>query len=135
MAQAIGPVLVVDDDQDSRAFLAVILEMLGIKVLTATDGEEALAIARHHRPCLILLDVMMPGMDGFSFRETQLKTAEIAAIPVILVSAFPDQAQIQRRLGPIRVVPKPVEIDQLIAQVLTLCNPSAGGYGVRPNAC
>jgi len=125
MAHATGPVLVVDDDEDSCAFLAVILGMLGFKVLPATDGEEALAVARHHRPCLILLDLMMPGMDGFSFREAQLQSAEIADIPVILVSAFPDQSQIQRRLGPMRAVPKPVEIDQLITQVLTICEPPA----------
>src|SRR6476620_731910 len=121
MAHATGPVLVVDDDEDSCAFLAVILGMLGFKVLTATDGEEALAVARHHRPCLILLDLMMPGMDGFSFREAQLQSPELAGIPVLVMSALRAE-QIRRRMGPLPAVAKPIEMDELIAQVVALCD-------------
>ena len=127
MARAIAPVLLVDDDADCRAFVAMILGMLGFKVLTATDGEDALALARDHRPCLILLDLMMPRMDGFSFREAQLQTPEVADIPVILISALRDHAQIRGRLGPVPALPKPIEIDELIAQVVTVCEPATGG--------
>src|SRR4029453_4520753 len=101
-------------------FLSMTLGLLGFKVITATDGEEALALARDHQPCLILLDLMMPGMDGFSFREAQGQTPEIADIPWILISALPaDRSEILQRLGPLPAVRKPIEIDELITQVVT----------------
>jgi CheY-like chemotaxis protein len=123
MAQAVATVLVVDDDADSRAFVAMVVGMLGLKVLTASDGEEGLALARDHQPSLILLDVMMPGMDGFSFREAQLQAPELAEIPVLVMSALREE-QLQPRLGAVPALSKPVEIDELITQVKTLCKSS-----------
>jgi len=121
MPQATAPVLVVDDEDDSRAFVAMVVGMLGLKVITASDGEEALALARDHHPCLILLDLMMPGMDGFSFREAQLQAPELAGIPVLVMSALRAE-QIRRRMGPLPAVAQPIEMDELIAQVVALCD-------------
>jgi CheY-like chemotaxis protein len=120
MVKATRPVLIVDDDADSRAFLGMVLQMIGCRVVVAADGEEALALARDHQPCLILLDLMMPGMDGFSFREEQLRTPELAGIPVILISALREE-QVQGRLGKVPAVAKPIDLDELLSKVAAVC--------------
>jgi len=115
------PVLVVDDDAASREGLINILRVEGYPATGAADGEEALEVAEAVHPCLILLDLMMPGMDGFSFREAQLQAPELAGIPVLVMSALRAD-QIRRRMGPLPAVAKPIEMDELIAQVVALCD-------------
>ena len=115
------PILVVEDDEDSREFLATFLRAQGYLVTTAANGEEALTKARQKHPRLILLDLMMPGMDGFAFRAAQLRSPEVANIPVILISGLEDDTQIARRLGPMAEVPKPINIDRLLEQVALSC--------------
>jgi CheY-like chemotaxis protein len=115
------PILIVEDDDDSRAFLATFLRAEGYSVTTAANGEEALAVALQQHPRLILLDLMMPGMDGFAFRGAQLRSPEVANIPVILISGLDDDAQIARRIGPMAEVPKPINTDKLLEQVALFC--------------
>ena len=115
--------MVVDDDDDSRGFVAMVLGMLGFTVITATDGDEALALARDCHPCLILLDLIMPRMDGFSFRAAQLQNPELAGIPVLVMSAL-DAAQIHGRIGSLPALLTPVEVDDLINHVVRLCQPT-----------
>ena len=80
-------VLVVDDQPDARVFLAVLLQTNGYAPVMAKDGAEGLAKARHHRPDLIILDVMMPG-EGGARMYRQLKTdSALKAIPVIMSTA------------------------------------------------
>ena len=121
MLDAERPILIVEDDDDSREFLATLLRTEGYLVVTAANGEEALAVARKHRPRLILLDLMMPGMDGFAFRAAQLRTPELANMPVILISGLEDESQIARRIGPLAEVRKPVNVDRLLEQVALYC--------------
>ena len=116
-----APILVVDDDANSRAFLARLLQSEGYAAIEARDGEEALALAREWRPCLILLDLMMPGMDGFEFREAQRRSPEIANIPVIVISAIADRAQISRQLGSIPSANKPIDFMVLLGLVAQCC--------------
>jgi len=80
-------VLIVEDDSDIRAVLAEALELEGYEVSLAADGAQALRIARERAPDLILLDLMMPVMDGWSFRAAQLADCELADIPLVVVSA------------------------------------------------
>lgn len=122
MPKPAGPILVVDDDTNSRAFLARLLQSEGYVVAEAGDGEEALALAREWRPCVILLDLMMPIMDGFSFLEAQSRSPEIADIPVIVISAIADRAQVARRLGPIQSATKPIDFNVLLGQVAHCCD-------------
>ena len=85
------PVLVVDDDPDIREAMTAILEGEGYTVSEARDGAEALALLRGgNAPCLILLDLMMPVMDGWSFRAAQLADPALAEIPVVILSAAAD---------------------------------------------
>src|SRR5690242_8221951 len=86
-----GHVLVVEDDADIREAIAMTLEDEGYGVLTAADGQQALdRLKTAARPIVILLDLMMPGMDGFQFREEQLREPAFASIPVVLLSAGRD---------------------------------------------
>src|SRR5205823_5747425 len=104
-------VLVVEDDPTTRDAMKMILEFGGFRVAEAANGREALDQLRSAPPpCLILLDLMMPVMDGRQFREEQRKAPELASIPVVVVSAdtdLPDQA---RTLGAVGYLQKPVDV-------------------------
>src|SRR6187549_1262395 len=82
-------ILVVEDDTDIRESLVEVLEDEGFGVRAAADGRQALDVLRAERPLpdLILLDLMMPVMNGFQFREQQLSDAAFAGIPVVVVTA------------------------------------------------
>jgi CheY-like chemotaxis protein len=81
-------VLVVDDDPDVRELMSQLLEMEGCRVQSAADGREALALLRRGpRPDAILLDLRMPGMNGWEFRAAQLADSALASIPVYVLTA------------------------------------------------
>jgi CheY-like chemotaxis protein len=75
------PVLVIEDDQDCRELLQRWLDLLGVPVLTANHGAEGLRVARKQKPCLILLDFMMPIMGGREFRLIQAADSAINDVP------------------------------------------------------
>ena len=83
-----GCILVVDDERDIRDTIAELLAEEGYAVEEAGDGAEALAKARDCHPVMVLLDLMMPGMNGWEFRARQRGDPELAAIPVIVLSAL-----------------------------------------------
>src|ERR1700678_2433356 len=86
-----GRVLIVDDERQNRRLLEVMLATEGLELLTATSGEEALAMVAHEPPDLVLLDVLMPGMDGYDVTR-QIKGNPLTKhIPVILVTAEGDR--------------------------------------------
>ena len=84
-----GAILIVDDDNDVRSALSELLEEEGFSVKGAPNGREALALLRGGtvHPAVILLDLMMPGMDGWDFRSEQMRDPQLAAVPVVIVSA------------------------------------------------
>src|SRR5262249_1755713 len=83
-----GIVLVVDDDSDIRGALCELLEDEGYRVVAASNGEEALVyLNSRERPCVILLDLMMPVMDGWEFRRQQQKDPRWSQIPVVVITA------------------------------------------------
>lgn len=89
-------VLAVDDDPTILRLLQVNLEMEGHEVLTAEDGNSALAVIRAARPEVVLLDVMMPEMDGFQVCEAVRADPDIADTPIVFVSARAQQADLDR---------------------------------------
>lgn len=115
-----SPVLVVDDDLDSRTLLEMALSAAGYPVVSAANGAEALTVARRFHPAVILLDLMMPVMDGYAFRAAQLREAEIAAIPVICVSGRHDALAAARQLQIAECIVKPFELDTIIERVRAL---------------
>jgi CheY-like chemotaxis protein len=115
-------VLVVDDDRDIRDSLIEMLEAHGYRAAGAANGREALALLETspHPPCLILLDLMMPVMDGRGFREEQLKHPAWAQIPVVVISAYSD-AQAQARALDLECLRKPLGLRPLIEVVRRHC--------------
>jgi CheY-like chemotaxis protein len=84
-------VLVVDDDSDGREIMAIVLTYDGFLTTTAGSGEEALAVVAQQRPDLILVDVRMPGMNGYDFAATIKGNAATRDIPIIMMSALSDR--------------------------------------------
>ena len=80
-------VLVVEDDNDLRESICTVLKDAGYTSWAAENGEVALARARAERPCVILLDLMMPIMNGWEFRSEQLRDPQLSSIPVIIMTA------------------------------------------------
>jgi two-component system response regulator MprA len=116
-------VLVVDDDPDIRLVLRMILEAQGYAVIDAADGAEALALLRDHRPALILLDLMMPGVDGVQFRALQQQDPALAPIPVVLLSGGGTVAKKAEEMGVEGFLAKPPELRQVLAEVERHCRP------------
>jgi CheY-like chemotaxis protein len=113
-------ILVVDDDDSIRELLALILESRGFEVETAEDGEEALDRLHSRKPpALVLLDLMMPGMDGITFVDELRKRAPYAAVPVVVISG--DQratARLERAKVDVQeCMIKPIELDALLHTV------------------
>jgi CheY-like chemotaxis protein len=113
------PVLVVEDDFDLRDAVADALRDAGHEVLLASNGAEALAVLRNGgpRPGLILLDLMMPVMDGWEFRQKQLADPALASIPVVALSAHADV----RHFEAAENLAKPVSLQKLLDTVARFC--------------
>ena len=111
-------ILIVEDDEGVQEALANVLSEEGYEVEVARDGNEALQrLESGPAPSLILLDLMMPQMDGIEFRARQLANSRLANIPVIVVSARPDARSTAERLGAVDVLPKPMHFDALLHAV------------------
>jgi len=107
-------VLVIDDDADVRDLLKVALEAEGYYVSGADNGRAALDHLRSHAvTCIILLDLMLPIMDGSHFRTAQLHDRSLAWIPVVVMSGGPDSDRHARQLGARRLVRKPLDLDEV----------------------
>ncbi len=112
-------VLAVDDDEDNLLLLAYVLEPLDCSLITAVDGLSALAIARTHRPDLILLDVLMPYMDGTEVISQLRNDENTKAIPAIAVTALavPEDRNRLLRLGFNDYISKPYMLEDVEARV------------------
>jgi len=116
-------VLVVDDDDDFRDSVAQVLDEDGFAVLTASDGREAIEVlhSASTKPSVILLDMMMPVMDGWEFREAQRNDPELASIPVAVFSAQPNIEATARSIEAAACFRKPLSLDYLIDTLDSLC--------------
>lgn len=106
-------VLVVDDESDIREAVAEVLADEGYEVLGARDGAEALQKLREHHPDLVLLDLMMPRMNGWEFRAAQKGDPDCSGIPVIVVSALGRATGFDAD----DYLQKPFEVDRLLTAV------------------
>ena len=109
-------VLVVEDDFAIRSNLRLLLSAAGYAVQQAKNGQEALNImqTQHELPTLVLLDIMMPVMDGWQFRKHQIKDQRLAAIPVIVMTADGHAEQKSLELEAQGYVRKPIDIDSFL---------------------
>jgi PAS domain S-box-containing protein len=109
-------VLVVDDDPEACEIISHHLTRSGFETVAALSGAEGLALAKEIRPCAITLDVMMPEMDGWCVLEALKSDAELAEIPVVMVSMRDDKSA-GYTLGATSYLTKPVDRDQLLAAI------------------
>ena len=121
MTDSAAPVsiLIVDDEDMIRSLLRLTLVRAGYEVTEAETGEEAISIVREQKPDLVLLDVMMPGIDGFAVCEQIRQDPAVGDIPIIMLSARKDprSRQESRRVGATDYLTKPWVTDELLWHV------------------
>ncbi|MEE4197256.1 MAG: response regulator [Bacteroidales bacterium] len=112
-------VLIIDDSLTNNVLLENVLKTEGIESIVAYNGKEALKIINKEKPLLILLDIMMPEMDGFMFLENIKQNPEIKDIPVIIITAKDDQESIIKaeKAKVQDLILKPIDINTVIASV------------------
>jgi CheY-like chemotaxis protein len=115
-------ILVADDNETNRDILATRLEANGYEVLHAGDGEQALAVTREHRPDLILLDIMMPKLDGIEVCRRLKADATLPFTPIVLVTAKAESSDVVEGLdaGADEYLTKPIDQKALVARVRAL---------------
>ncbi len=114
-----GSILIIDDSSVNNLLLQNILEDEGYTVNVAFSAEEAYTSMKEHKPELILLDIMMPGINGFNVLKEIKKDNTTSNIPVIMVSAKSDQADIDKskELGAIDYIIKPINIQTIVDRI------------------
>jgi CheY-like chemotaxis protein len=120
------PLLVIDDEASIREMLTELLEDAGYVVAQAVDGADALAQlgAGLELPCLILLDLMMPRMNGWELRAALQQHPELKTIPVVVLSAHTQLAQTAVALDVADYLTKPIDLDRLLSVVRRFCSDS-----------
>jgi response regulator RpfG family c-di-GMP phosphodiesterase len=111
-----GCVLVVDDQEDIRETLREVIEMAGCTTLAAANGAEALELLEHHRPCLIVLDLLMPIMSGLEMLDALRNRPDLASLPVVISTSAPHLAP-----SGVPILPKPIEIAGLWGWMRRTC--------------
>ncbi len=115
------PILIVEDDSDLREMMAQLLTVEGYRAATVANGREALDYLRGGaEPEVILLDLMMPVMDGWEFRREQQRDPALARVPVVVLSAL-DQAR-ANGIQPDAFLKKPLDFDRLLELVRYFCS-------------
>jgi CheY-like chemotaxis protein len=112
--------MIVEDDRDTREMLGRFLELEGFSVRTAANGQLALDALHEMNPCVILLDLMMPVMNGWQFREAQVNDPRFSRIPVVVVTAAGPRADIPS-IAADGWLAKPVDFDRLLAAIHPFC--------------
>ncbi len=111
-------ILVVEDDEDAREAMVALLQMKGYRAASAGNGKEALDyLQRAPVPDLILLDLWMPVMDGWQFRQQQKLDPRLATVPVVVVTALSDRTDVDAD----EIIIKPVDVEHLLTTVSHYC--------------
>jgi CheY-like chemotaxis protein len=125
-------IMLVEDDRDIRDSLADVLTFRGYRVVPAADGLAAWERLRSGlRPAVIVLDMMMPRLDGWSFLELVATVGELAVIPVVVVSAMPVRLD-ELPVRPVAGLSKPFRVDHLLALLRRTCTGQSGDQSARP---
>ena len=115
-------VLLVEDHPDVRDMMSLALQFAGHRVVTAANGRDALEVLHRERPCVVLLDLMMPVMDGWQFQAALEQDRATREVPLIVISALPD---VSGRIPAAAHLAEPVDIDQMLELVDQYCRAAA----------
>jgi len=109
-------VLVVDDDEMIRDTLCELVEMAGCAALAAANGAEALKVLALHKPCLVILDLLMPVMTGQELLAAMRAKPALAEVPVVISTSAPDRAP-----AGVPIIPKPIDIAKVVEWMQRTC--------------
>ena len=109
--------MVVDDTEDIRDLISLVLEEEGYEVRVAARGDEALRLVRERRPDLITLDLSLPGLDGRDLLRELHDDHALAAVPLVVVSAFADSLTAAERHLADEIIVKPFDLDDLLRRI------------------
>lgn len=118
-------VLLVDDDKQILNSLRVYLELENYEVYTASNGQEALDKVTEHKPEILVLDIMMPEMDGFEVLEKIKGDDDLSAIPVIMLTAKGQPVDVLKgyKMGASSYMTKPFNLNELVENIELILNP------------
>ena len=119
-------VLIVDDDENIRETLGELVEMAGCSAVLASNGAEGLEAIAKHRPCLVILDLLMPVMGGLEMLEAMRKQTALDDVQVVVSTSVPGLVP-----AGVPVVPKPVDIEVILAWLRRTCQCAADGARPR----
>jgi CheY-like chemotaxis protein len=111
-----GGVLIVDDDELIRETLCELVEMVGCSAMVAANGREALKVMTECRPCLVIVDLLMPVMTGNELLEVMRLDPVLADVPVVVSTSAPDRAP-----AGVPIIRKPVNIDVVVEWMQRTC--------------
>lgn len=126
-------ILVVDDAADNLAMISLALQQQGYKVVTAANGEDAIAVAEQTRPNLILMDINLPALDGLGATRRILENEALSGVPVVVVTAFGTEG-FQRAAydaGASGYLTKPIDLDRMNLLIARLLSPGGSGSLVK----
>jgi two-component system OmpR family response regulator len=118
----------VEDDFELRYALADALRSFGWEVRGAADGADALGTLREWRPDVILLDLLLPSMDGWTFTHEAQRQSMLDGIPIIITSGLADTRREAEKLQAAAVLPKPIDVDELVGVIEGLVGRSEAVY-------
>ena len=111
-----GCVLIVDDEEDVRESVRDVVEMVGCSALLAASAKEALALLAHQRPCLVVLDIIMPGMSGTELLEELRRRPELSGMAVVMSTSAPERAP-----SGVLILAKPLDVEALSELMRRTC--------------
>lgn len=113
-------ILIVEDEPAIREMMKDVLEINGYNIFTAANGKEGIEALKEisHMPCVVLLDLMMPGTNGWQFLDFQRNSPSLASIPVVICSAYKESAKAVKPAG---IVEKPIRLEALLGAVQSFC--------------
>ncbi len=122
MSEAKNKILIIEDEQDIITALRLRLEANGYEVISAADGAEGLSKARSENPALIILDIMLPKLDGYKIARMLKFDEKFTKIPIIMLTAKVQQSDLQRgkEAGADAYVTKPFKAEELLAEIKKL---------------
>lgn len=117
-------ILIIEDNEQNLYLESFILQKNGHEVVQATNGETGIALAAQTRPALILLDIQLPGMDGYSVAKELRKNSDLASIPIIAVTSYAMPGDRDRVLeaGCTDYIEKPINPDTFHAEIARYLN-------------